>query len=216
MPWSRVGAAVVVVAQQFNPSIVSQAWLMQNAGMQADDFLPGCVFTDLIVQVRSRQFHALVLPEQLQFVPVEGNEQQIIHEKLGAIVRALPHTPYRAVGLNFTWHLTAAEGRNMPEFGREMFYRDDQPLHRNFTEAGAHFGGYFSKDSHGFRLKLDVKPVIGPIEGGTEHKLQFAFNFHRDFVDNAAAQLAESLLLWDAVSGDAETIINSVERRVQP
>jgi hypothetical protein len=214
MPWIKVGAAVVVVAQQFNPSIVTQLWLSRNAGMRDEDFLAGCVFTDLIVQIRSRQFHMLVVPEQMQFLPLEAEEQQIIHEKLGAIVGSLPHTPYRAVGLNFTWHLSTQ--RTMPEVSREMFFRTDRALYQNFTDAGAHFGAYLSKDSSGFRLKLDVKPVLVQLEDRTEHRLQFAFNFHRDFTENHTAQLEQCLLLWDAAKREVETIIDSVERREEP
>jgi hypothetical protein len=96
-----------------------------------------------------------------------------------------------------------------------MFFRADRPLFQNFADAGAHFGTYLSKDSNGFRLKLDVKPVLVQLEGRTEDRLQFAFNFHRDFAENPAAQLDQCLLLWDAANRETEAIIDSVERREQ-
>src|SRR5437016_3833189 len=100
-----VNSNVVVVARQFNPSIVSQIWLVDNGLVRREDFLEGCAFTDVLVNVRARDFFLLVTPEQLQFVPnvPDDRQQEIAAGKVGAIVRTLPHTPYIAVGINFTW-----------------------------------------------------------------------------------------------------------------
>ncbi len=112
MPWTQAGAAAVVVAQQFNPSVVTQLWLRDNRVLAAEDFQDGSIFSDYVVQVRSRLFHMLVLQDQLQFVPAVPAEQQqqLVTERLGAIIQLLPHTPYRALGLNFSWHLTPVGG----------------------------------------------------------------------------------------------------------
>ena len=58
MPMHRelIGSSVVVVAQNFNPSVTSQLWLVRNGVVPEGDFLPGCIFTDLLVQVRTRRF----------------------------------------------------------------------------------------------------------------------------------------------------------------
>src|SRR5215471_4775408 len=70
MPWTQAGSAVVIVAQQFNPSIINQLWLVRNEVLADADFQDGSLYSDLVVQVRSRLFHMLVIQEQLQFVPV--------------------------------------------------------------------------------------------------------------------------------------------------
>src|SRR5947209_950713 len=36
MPWTQAGSAAVVVAQQFNPSIITQLWLVGNRLLAAD------------------------------------------------------------------------------------------------------------------------------------------------------------------------------------
>jgi hypothetical protein len=216
MPWTPAGAAAVVVAQQFNPSIFKQSWLVNNRILTSEDFLDGSFHSDFVVQVRSRQFHMLVLQDQLQFVPaieVPVIEQQaLLVEKLGAIVQLLPHTPYRALGLNFSWHLTPAGG-DIGVYSRRLFSRDDQPLYQHFREVNAHFGAYLSKDFACFRLRLDIKPIVVAVEGGQENRLQFGFNFHRDIGDGGAPQIIDGLHYWDEVRQETERIIDSVEAR---
>lgn len=214
MPWTQAGAAAVVVAQQFNPSVVTQLWLRDNNILATNDFLDGSIFTDFVVQVRSRSFHMLVLQDQLQFVPAvpATEQQQLVVNKLGAIINLLPHTPYRALGLNFSWHLTPAGG-DIGVATRVLFCRDEYPLYQHFGEANAHFGAYLSKNVAGFRLRLDIKPVVVAVEGGQENRIQFGFNFHRDIADGGAIQIIEGLHRWDEVRQETERIIDSVEAR---
>jgi hypothetical protein len=216
MPWTQAGAAAVVVAQQFNPSVVSQIWLRDNHILAVDEFLDGSIYTDFVVQVRSRPFHMLVLQDQLQFVPAAEvpvvEQQQVIVEKLGAIIDLLPHTPYRALGLNFSWHLTPAAD-DIGAFSRRLFSRDDQPLYQQFREENAHFGAYLSKEVAGFRLRLDIKPIVVATERGPENRLQFGFNFHRDIGEGGARLIVEGLDHWDEVRQETERIIDSVEAR---
>lgn len=218
MPWKGAGAAAVVVAQQFNPSVFSQVWLVRHGLLGEDDFLPGCMFTDVLVQVRSRRFHLLVVPEQLQFVPnaPSGEQQGVISEKLGTIVRTLPHTPFKALGLNFNWHLTPQDG-DVARFTRDLFFREDRALFRSFGAADSQFGGYLSKNVLGFRLKLDVKPIIVNLREGnetrSENRVQFAFNFHADLGENAAQEIEQHLLRWNEVRTESESILDSVEPR---
>ncbi|MFO0966494.1 MAG: hypothetical protein U0793_13040 [Gemmataceae bacterium] len=157
----------------------------------------------------------LILPDQLQMVPSvpRDQEQQTLLQRLGKLVRELPHTPYKAIGFNFAWHLIPADG-NIARLSREMFYVPDRPLQRSFSDDNAHFGGYLSKDFQGFRLKLDVKPLIVTLEGGrTENRLHFGFNYHFDLRQDAARQIEERLQHWDEVRQETERIVDSIERR---
>jgi hypothetical protein len=215
MPWTEVGSPAVIAAEQFNPSIIKQLWLVRNHVMEEMDFEEGCIFTDEIVQVRSPQFRMLVVPPQLQFVatvPAE-EQQEVIVQKLGTIVQQLPHTPFKGLGLNFNWHLEPRE-RDVPGFTRLLFYREDQPLFQNFAVPGSQFGAYLSKDFHGFRLKLDIKPLILQRPGEEpETRVQFAFNFHLDLRENAAAEIVAHLEMWNEARREAERIVDSVEMR---
>ncbi len=199
MLWTQAGSVVVIVAQQFNPTVLSQLWLVRNGVLGEEDIQKGSIFTDMVVQVRSPQFNLFMINEQLQFVPIAAVEQQqqILIEKLGPIVHKLPHTPYRALGLNFVWHLTPDDG-DMPRLTRELFAMPDRPLFKKFITSDARFGAYLSKDFEGFRLKLDIKPVnlAAPTDAAEGH-LQFAFNFHCDIGDEGASKITERLARWD-------------------
>jgi hypothetical protein len=178
-----VGSNVVIVAQHFNPSVASQLWLVRTGLVAEEDFEPGCIFTEGLVQVCSRRFVLLVTPEQLQLVPKvpEDEQGELIAQTVGTLVHTLPHTPFRAVGINFIWHLVPDDG-DVCSLTRELFFIPDRPLFRDFDVADANFGGYLSKDLFGFRLKLDVKPIMTPQlqETPPEHRMQCLFNYHAD------------------------------------
>lgn len=212
MPWHHAGSVAVIVANQFNPSIMKQGWLMKVGVLGEDDLMDeGSIFSDKIVQIRSHFFHMLVLPEQMQFVPavVPEQEQDLLIDKVGTIVRELPHTPYSALGLNFNWHLSPSDG-DIGRLTRELFTTPDRPLYRRFGGGDARFGAYLSKDFGNFRLKLDVKPVHGTIDGKTDYRLLFAFNFHSDIRDGAE-QIVERLGHWNEVRQEAKEILEAVE-----
>jgi hypothetical protein len=205
-----VSSNLVIVARHFNPSVFSQLWLVRNGIMEEQDFVAGCVFSDQAVNVDSHQFALLVVPPQLQFAPKVLPEQQgsLVQAKIGAIVRALPHTPYTAIGLNFFWHVQPEDG-DVAALTRALFYRDNQPMCRLFDTEDARFGAYFSKATFGCRLKLDIKPIM--LQGKEERSevVQFAFNFHLDLPpdgDEAVAAIERHLEIWDQARSESANI----------
>ena len=140
MSFELVASNMVIVAHQFNPSVISQLWLVRNGLLEEGDFLPGCVFTDMAVQVNSEEFALMVIPQQCQFSPRvdRQREQELVIDKVGAIAKSLPHTPYRAVGLNFTWQLVP-EGGDVPTISRGLFFVEDRPLDREFADSSGRF-----------------------------------------------------------------------------
>ena len=145
-----VASNVVVVAQQFNPSVVSQLWRAGNELATEADFRQGYVFTDTVVQLQASDFNMTLVQEQMQFIPKvdKDKEQALIEAKVGTIVSKLPHTPYRAVGLNFFWHLTP-DLESVKDRTRTLFYRADSPLFKCFDSDNARFGAYLSTDTLG-------------------------------------------------------------------
>lgn len=208
-----VNATIVIVAQQFNPSIIRDHWLIKHCLVKEDEFLEGCVFTDAFSNVQSQKFNLLVVPDQMQFVPkVEFESQQkLLEEKVGTIVEKLPHTPYTAIGLNFTWHLSA-EATSIEDFSRKLFWVCDSPLGNEFNAKDARFGAYFSRDLLGRRLKLDAKPVTATKAGEQFDALQFAFNFHRDIEmdEESVPIIRESLSTWSAAHKESKRLMDVV------
>lgn len=207
-------ANVVIVAHQFNPSVIGQLWLVENQIVGRDDFRQGCVFTDLMVHVISREFALFVAPEQLQFVPLVPIEEQqsLISLRLGHLIETLPHTPYSAVGLNFTWHVRP-ESADMGSFSRRMFFAESKSLFQAFDVEDARFGGYLSKNALGGRLKLDVKPVTTGSENDRQELMQFAFNLHGDVgrSEKSVESIRQMLNCWDEARAETEKIMASVE-----
>ncbi|MHB8902178.1 MAG: hypothetical protein ACYC6Y_25755 [Thermoguttaceae bacterium] len=215
MSLKLVGSNAVVVAHQFNPSVVSQLWLVRNGILQEDDFLPGCVFTDVAVQIVSREFSLTVAPQQCQFTPNVSADQAhaLVSDRLGTLVRRLPHTPYNAVGLNFIWHLIP-DNADVSAVSRDLFFRAGRPPFSDFDVEDARFGAYMSKQAMDGRLRLDVRPVrFSEQEREEQEGIQFAFNFHRDVSDevNAADCVGRTLERWNEALEIAERIVHTVQ-----
>ncbi len=185
MKLDKLQADVVVVASQFNPSIITQHWLIKNNFFTEDEFSPDCVFSSLVADIRTDQFNILVMPERLQFTPkVENTDVQssLITSKLGKIIAQLPHTPFSALGFNFLW-LIDTEADSQTKVSRKLFFKQESNLYKKFDTDDANFGAYMSKDILGCRLKLDIKPVRMLIKDDNRSLLQCAFNFHLDLPD---------------------------------
>jgi hypothetical protein len=210
-----IGSNVVVVAQHFNPSVVNHLWLVRHGLMAEEELEPGSIFVDGLVQVCTRRFILLVTPEQLQIVPRVTNDEQdvLITNAIGTIVRTLPHTPFRALGLNFTWHLVPDEG-DVRTLTRRLFYIPHRPLFQDFDVPDANFGAYLSKNIFGYRLKLDAKPVTVPMpEGPSEDRLQILFNYHADLPqEGEAATTIEGLLgHWRQAAEESRRIVGTIQ-----
>lgn len=210
MPVEFAGANVVVTARQFNPSILSQMWLARHEIIAQDAPTAGCLFSEAVVLVNNEQFNLLVVPPQLQLTPSANphDEAELIARVAGGIVGNLPETPYQAVGLNFQWFLWS-DNRSMNDITRALFFEATRPTYRRFDSGDAKFGGYFSKDVFGCRLKLDVKPTMVEKEGQKLERLLFAFNYHLDAAgEGAATTIVEHLGRWNAARQEADQIVN--------
>lgn len=207
-----VDASMVVVAQQFNPSVFSQLWLVRHELVAEDDFRDGCIFSDAIAQVNTKDFNLLVIPPRAQFIPkvAENAQQHLIVDKVGRLVSALPETPYRAVGINMKWKVRR-EGESITEMSRRIAFVPTSPVHDMFDTDDARFGAFLSKDSFGCRLKLNVKPE-GEDTGDGE-VLVFAFNYHRDVrpEEDATQVITGVLQQWDNARQEASTIIQTAK-----
>ena len=210
-----VGWNVVIAAHQFNPSIVSQTWLLKHKLVTEEDFRQGYMFTDALVQIQGEQFNFLLVEEQLQFQPKveKEREQELILSRVGAFVTELPHTPYKAVGLNFLWNVTP-DLESVRDLSRRLFFREETPLFRNFEAEDAKFGAYFSRDVLGCRLRLEVKPILLSVGGVGQEHLHFAFNFNLDLgeSEDPVASIESMLAKWDDAKRETIRIVQSAEQ----
>ena len=171
-------------------------------------------FSDTTVNVQTSEFHLLIQPEKCQFTPFPGveNGQALISDRVGKLVRELPHTPYQAIGMNFVWVVTP-EKLPLPDFTRRLFFSQEQAIDKHFDLPDAKFGGYFSKDSLGCRLKLNVRPLqFQFVESKAfAEGLEFQFNYYRDIGEEKDAPdiIVKQFEQWDEAFSEAKGIVAS-------
>jgi len=173
-------AAVVIAANQFNPSVFSELWLFRHDIATAEelDQVESKIFSEAVVQVVTGTFNLTILPHQLMFAtkdPVDPTG--LILERMGRLIDLVPHTPFQAVGVNFLWQIEPSSTRDM---SKRLFMPDDSPLLTEFSSPDCFFGGYLSKDILNCRLKLNIMPTTEQAEGEKVHRLHMNFNFHKD------------------------------------
>jgi hypothetical protein len=203
---------VIVTANTFNVSLVSQLWLVNNRIVLEEEFVGSAMFTLGLVHVTTPRFSLLVIPNQVQFMPIgdEDGKQQLILERLGGFINLLPHTPYTALGVNFIWHYKPPENTTVAAIGRRFFFKENTPFVRAFDSDDAKFGAYFSKDVLGFRLKLSTTPV--DVKHGDERVaevLQFSFNYHLD--SHNTREIHDALDRWHRAKEHSIALVNEFE-----
>lgn len=204
---------LIVTANNFNVTLVTQLWLVNNRIVLENEFVNPAMFTPGLVQVTSPKFQLLVIPNQVQFTPTceEAEKQQLIVDRLGEFINLLPHTPYTALGVNFVWHYKPPDNSSVAKIGRRLFFKEGTPLARAFATDDAKYGAYFSKDAIGFRLNLSTTPV-DHLRHGAERAddiLQFAFNYHLD--SSNAQEIHDALCRWREAKDHSIGLINEIE-----
>jgi hypothetical protein len=177
-------SSAVVVAQQFNPSVTGQNWLIQNGIILREELLAGAAFTDMFAQVPTRDFNLFVVAQNCQFAfpPTSDDTQQkqqgLLKERLAKLISLIPHTPYTGVGLNFVWHFFP-DNETIETACRRLFFLAGKPPYESFNESDARFGAYMSANWDNYRLGLDVRPVSGVLPTAPQNEvIQLAFNYH--------------------------------------
>lgn len=211
-----VGSTVVLIAQEINVPILSQLWLVKNGIVEESEFREGSLFTPNLVFVKAEKFELTALPDRIQLVfrELRGAEPSAYIERVaGGIVRALPHTPFSAMGLNFEFSCRPPAGELYSEWNRRTCLC---PLVMGVPEShedGARFGGYFSVDTLGYRARIDAKPACPASASfpSDNEFLQVAFNFHRDLPPDSAHSIIELLKDWHSVQSKAQKILDAMQ-----
>ena len=204
---------VIVTANDFNITLVTQMWLINNGIVREEEFAVGPnLFTPAFVQVATPHFNLLVIQNQLQYLPIgdEANKQDIISNRLARFVSVLPHTPYTAVGLNFTWHYTPPENVTVKDIGRRLFFKADTPFARSFDSNDAKFGAYYSKNVPPFRLKLAANAIdITRPNQPVEERIQLAFNYHLD--SQNVTEIVNAMQRWSEIKQHSSSLVDEFE-----
>jgi hypothetical protein len=202
----------VIIANPFNLTLINSVWLYKNNIFTEEELKDGRALPNYI-EIRSNQFRLTLLPDRLQFSisPEYDGAKNLLISKVGKIIEELPHTPYTAAGLNFTYHVTPEDG-DIGKLGKSLFCHAGSKWCDEFDDDDARFGGYFSKNIMDSRMRMDVKPLTLKAPGTPDiEKLQFSFNFHKNISeDNACDAILAFLKEWD----DAENIARNISEKI--
>ena len=206
---------IVVVAENLNPSIFRETWLVKEGVFTEDEIVPESFFSSVSVNVVTPSVELLIVPERLQLtLKTDEKQDEIVKRVLGNIVKVLPHTPYRAVGINFHWILELSDQSKLPKVTQEMFLSEENPLRNIFDTEDTVVGVYLSKDELEMRLKLNVKPIKGSGINVGKEALQFNFNFDKSInnAEKATGIVLETIDKWLAAKAISENIVKEVSR----
>lgn len=205
---------VVIVAENLNPSIFRETWLVKEGVFtECETKDPASFFSSVSVKVLTPDVDFLIVPERLQLtLKTDEKQDEIIKRVLGTIVNVLPHTPYKAIGFNFHWVLVPLDQSKFPKDTQGMFLSEKNPLRNTFNTEDARFGIYLSKDELEMRLKLDVKPIKGVGGNIGKEALKLHFNFDKSLTNTEKKTeiIHETIDKWLAAKEISENIIKEM------
>jgi hypothetical protein len=172
---------IVILASNYNPSIVSKEWLYQKGIFTepVDNF----VHTPMLALVENQNFGFVVDEQRLQIVVKMVTQDNLTN--LTAIaqrfVDILPETPYNAVGLNYRYTLKE-EGCNLSTLLAPKAARLRTVFSKDY-QLGAMI--VFSFES--FVATFTVRPSLK-----NEQPIRIAFNFHANVanIEEVRARIA--------------------------
>lgn len=159
-------ATIVVLANLFNPSIVTRDWLKRE-GIVKEEPLK-CANVPTLALFESNSYVLTVSPDRFEATlkiiePVDHLIAGI--SSLASItktfVEKLHHTPYRSLGINYIWSVKVEGDENVSSLLKDIFVSSKEGFLRLFPENDYQVGGiiYFPYDV--FRVKLIVEPSEG-------------------------------------------------------
>lgn len=176
--------SAVLIANQFNPTIFQQPWMIKHE-ILLDEEATEFIQTPVFVQARTNSFELLVVPERVQISFPNETSNQIASEltlkRLGDLVKVLPETPYSAVGLNFLYHI-AIDRCDTPKISRGLFTGGSSILSQVFPKDADVFGAYAVTQTDFGKLGFEVRPAMLK-DNKKRDILEFKLNYSQDLRD---------------------------------
>ncbi len=202
----------VVIASNFNPSILDKFWLIKQGIIAEDEFKDGSLYTPQVVQVETDNYQLLSVPDRLQlsFKNPKLDNNIYLNKVFGGIIKTLPHTPYKAVGFNLIWHSGISASEKICEITRNLFISKKNIVAKHFEDQDAHFGVFMSKSVDSMRMNLEIKPNFKK-----PNQLQATFNFHKELTEDHVVKIMDAFEKWNKTKTVANDIIATLEEEVE-
>lgn len=158
---------IVILAKNYNPSIVSKEWLKEKKVIEENAVK--FTHTPVFSLVQTDNFTFILDPDRLQISVNNSAIENIdnLPKVAERFIAHLPETPYTAVGFNFLFHLN-----NVKNSFKSIFKNDETKFTKLFS-AEYKLGGavYFKHDE--FVSRVQITPV-------DTNQLIADYNFHFD------------------------------------
>jgi len=175
MQLTWTGANILLLAQNHNPSIVSPGWLREHE--LVDEAPENFVHTPAFSLFQSQTYQLLVDQQRLQFslrVLNEANLQRL-QAALVRYLQILPHIPYSAIGLNFTWTALAERRGEGFDLTEHLFLSEDGRAWQKRLFGEVRVGSMLYNFTKTYRLRLLIEPQLTQ-----DGNLTLDFNYHFD------------------------------------
>lgn len=192
-------ANIVILARNYNPSIVSKEWLYEKDIVR--ETVRNFVHTPVLSLIETERISIVIEEERLQI-----SLKSISYENIDALPRiatefvsALPETPY--VGLGFNYHYRIPKANSQLE---ALFSPNDSKLKELFSEDYETGQQVFFRFK-GFTVRMSATP-----KREEDEKLSIGFNFHSD--TPGAKKVIERLKLYANTKEKAEEILRGMSK----
>ena len=198
-------SANIVILGSFNPAIFSPDWLEQNQLIGPDDAKvirssENFVVTRQIAQLESETFRLLVDENKYQ-ANCAGVAGPLIRDLTMGVLELLPHTPLRAVGLNFDIQYRFHDRDAYYKVGDALAPKSiwleilGDPDHSIGLEQ---LRIIVQDGKRGEKLNSPNSKTVSVQRGGTLMTIRLSYNDHHEFVNHlertAAAEAAIEIL----------------------
>jgi hypothetical protein len=189
---------IVVLASNYNPSILSKEWLYQK-GIFTDKII-NFVFTPVFSLVESETHSMMVDEGRLQYSikKVAPESLNSLTDAVAQFVKTLPETPYKSVGINYVYVVQ----NEKCDLGKLL--NPNKATLSQLIAPDLRLGFMAAFQFEGFLVNLSITPSSGG--GGAQTRI--SFNFHSGVANQN--EVLSKLALCPATLKKAESVIQGV------
>lgn len=195
-------ANIVILAENHNPAIVSVEWL-KNKSIFDEEATNNFTNTPVFSFVEFPSFQLIVEPIRLQIALKTPSEENIPRlEKAGQnYIKALPETPYSAVGLNYTWMVAFDDQEVACQFLKNLLVADDKRLSDGLGTEYYEVGGILIVNEDVFRIRVIIeRSAQSPTD------ISCHFNYHANVKD--IQQVQQAIAAFQCKKEDSKQIVS--------
>lgn len=197
--FSLEGINIVILAKNYNPSIVSKEWLYEKNIVR--ETARNFVYTPVFSLIETERISLVLTEDKLQ-ISLRNISPENIESLPGIAIKFvsdLPETPYTAVGFNYDYHAPKASSH------LEALFSPDEAKLRELFSRDYEIGGAVLFQFKEFTARMSAIPARGK-----SAKMAIHFNFHSD--SPGAKEVKERLKLHSQTREKAEEILRGLSK----